>query len=80
MRTRVQKWGNSLAMRIPMAFAANMHIQNNSTVEITFWKGKMLVNPVKQGKWTLEKLLDEVNRDNIHDGVDTGKRTGKEVW
>ncbi len=30
MKIRVQKWGNSLAVRIPKAFAAEVHLQANA--------------------------------------------------
>ena len=80
MKTRVQKWGNSLAMRIPAAFAAEMHVENNSTVEMTFQEGKLIVASPRRRKWTLDGLLDDVNGDNIHGEFHTGEPVGKEAW
>lgn len=80
MKTRVQKWGHSLAMRIPSAFAADMHVQSDSTVEITLQEGKLIVSPLKRRKWTLNKLLDGVNKNNIHGEFQAGKPVGKETW
>jgi len=79
MRTRVQKWGNSLAMRIPTAFAADMHVENNSPVEMTLQEGRIVVSPLKQRKWTLHKLLEEVNEVNIHGELHAGKPVGREI-
>jgi antitoxin MazE len=80
MKTRVQKWGNSLAMRIPTAFAAEMHVVSNSTVEIALHEGKLIVSSPKRRKWTLGKLLEGVNRNNIHGEFHAGKPIGKEAW
>jgi antitoxin MazE len=42
MKTRVQKWGNSLALRIPKAFAAKAKLCEDAPVELTFVKGTLL--------------------------------------
>lgn len=80
MKTHVQKWGNSLAMRIPGVFAADMHIQNNSAVEMTLQKGRLIVRPVRKRKWTLDRLLEGINKNTIHSEFHTGKPVGKEAW
>jgi len=80
MKTRVQKWGNSLAMRIPAAFAADMHMQSDSTVEMTLQEGTLVVSPLKRRKWILDKLLKGVNKNNMHGEFRSGKPVGKESW
>ncbi len=57
MLTRVQKWGDGLALRIPEAVAAAMHLEDNSPVEISLVKGQMIMTPVSTTDWTLEELL-----------------------
>ena len=80
MLTKVQKWGNSLALRIPKSFAADAHIKNDSVVEISLVEGQIVVKPVTSPKWTLEELLAGVSTENIHHETDTGNAVGKEVW
>ncbi len=80
MKVRIQKWGNSLALRIPKALAEEVHIQKNTQVEISLVDGYMVVKPVKPPKWTLEVLLDGITEDNLHLEVETGPSIGKEIW
>lgn len=80
MRTKVHKWGNSLALRIPKAFAADAQIENDSVVEVLFLDGQIVVRPVVASKLTLEQLLAAVNAENLHHETDTGLAVGYEVW
>ncbi len=80
MRTKIQKWGNSLALRIPKAFALDAQLENNSCVEISIVEGKVVITPVPASNWTLDELLAGITKDNLHNEVDTGFAVGKEIW
>ena len=80
MRTRIQKWGNSLALRIPKSFATEVGLQRETTVEISLAEGKLIITPVAKPKPTLKQLLAKVTRENLHHEVDTGPATGNETW
>jgi antitoxin MazE len=80
MRTRVQKWGNSLALRIPKSFAAEVGLQKEASVEISLADGKLVITPVAEPKLTLKQLLARVTKGNLHHEVDTGPAVGKETW
>ena len=80
MRTKVQKWGNSLALRIPKAFALDAQIENNSEVEILLVDGQIVIKPIPKRQWTLEQLLSGITSENMHQEIDTGSAVGKEVW
>ena len=80
MLTKVQKWGNSLALRIPKAFALDAQLANNSFVEISISDGQIIIKPVPAPSWTLDELLAGINEDNIHHEVDTGIALGNETW
>ncbi|MBN1317734.1 MAG: AbrB/MazE/SpoVT family DNA-binding domain-containing protein [Anaerolineales bacterium] len=80
MHTKVQKWGNSLALRIPKAFAFDARIENNSVVDISLVDGQIVIKPVLTQDWTLEQLLSGITNDNIHQEIDTGDVVGNEVW
>ena len=80
MKTRVQKWGNSLALRIPKSFAAEIGFNSNSSVEMSLRGGKLVVMPAEKPKYTLKQLLSRVNKKNLHSEVDTGSSVGGEVW
>ncbi len=80
MRTRVQRWGNSLAVRIPKSFAAELQLDHDSEVDLTLVDGKLAVMPVQSPVFTLEQLLNDVTAGNLHQEVETGARVGQEVW
>ena len=80
MRTKVQKWGNSLAVRIPKAFAQEAHLTRDSLVEIALVDGRIVIEPASTTSWTLEQLLEGVTDDNIHHEIDAGGPVGNEAW
>jgi len=80
MLTKVQKWGNSLALRIPKAFALDAQLVNDSFVEISIVHGQIIITPVVAPSWTLEELLAGINKNNLHHEDDTGFAVGNEVW
>ena len=80
MLTKVQKWGNSLAVRIPKAFAADAQLENDSLVEITAVDGQIIIKPIAAPSWSLEELLAGITANNSHHEVDTGTAVGKEIW
>ena len=80
MRTRVQKWGNSLALRIPKSFANEVGLQRETSVEVSLADGKLVITPVTQPKLTLKQLLAKVTKENLHREVDTGHVVGNETW
>jgi len=80
MRTRVQKWGNSLALRIPKSFAAEVGLHKEASVDISLADGELVIRPVTEPKLTLKQLLARVTKQNLHREVDTGPTVGKETW
>ena len=81
MRTRIQKWGNSLALRIPKSFADEVQLERGSLVEVSLADGKLLISPVKEEEGiTLEQLLAGVTEENLHSEIDTGEAAGIEIW
>ena len=80
MRARVQKWGNSLALRIPKPFATEIGLQRNSPVEVSLVDGRLVIVPVVELAFTLEGLLAQVSEDNLHGEIETGPAVGKEAW
>jgi len=79
MKTRVQKWGNSLAVRIPKYLIRETGLEYNAAVEMIVEDGKLVIQRSEETP-TLELLLAEVTKDNLHASVDTGEAVGKEVW
>ncbi len=78
MKVQVQKWGNSLALRIPKSYAVETKIENGSTVEVAVQKGAIVVKPVFEEKVTLDEMLAKITGENLHTEVDFGKPEGRE--
>jgi antitoxin MazE len=57
MKTRIQKWGNSLVLRIPKSFASEVGLQNESPVDLSMEDGKLIIAPVAKPELTLKQLL-----------------------
>jgi len=79
MRISVQKWGNSLAVRIPKAIAAETDLVDGAVVDLKLVRGKVILAPVRIKKHRLDDLLSGVTNDNLHHEVETGRPVGNEV-
>ena len=80
MKTTVQKWGNSLAVRIPKVVAADAKLAQYSLVELSLEDGRLVVTPVARPAQSLNELLTRITDENIHSDVDWGPAVGKEAW
>lgn len=77
MQTVVQKWGNSLGVRIPSIYAKEFEIKNGSFVDIREEDGRIVITPKRN---SLDDLLQRVTVENMHDPVETGVSIGNEEW
>jgi antitoxin MazE len=80
MKSKVQKWGNSLAVRIPKAFAEEIGLEPHTPVEVSVEEGKLVVSRSQPLSMSLEQLLRGITPDNLHQEVDTGTAVGNEAW
>ena len=80
MRCKVQKWGNSLEIRIPKAFANEVGFQQDGEVDISVVDGQLVISQWVGRTPSLEDLLAGVTEDNLHSEVFSGSAVGKEAW
>ena len=80
MLAKVQKWGNSLALRIPKTFALEAKLENDSPVDLSMVNGQLLVRPIIKKKQELAQLLAAITEENLHKESETGEAVGKEIW
>jgi antitoxin MazE len=78
MKATIQKWGNSLGVRIPSIMAKDLMLQNGSEVELIEEADKIIIQPQKA--WRLETLLNAIDETNIHDEVEASGPIGNEAW
>lgn len=80
MKRRVQKWGNSLALRIPKSFAAEVGLAENAAVDLSVKEGRLVVEVEAEKPLRLEDLLDGITDENLHGEWRMGPAVGREVW
>ena len=78
MQVKVQAWGNSLGLRIPKAYAQELHVGPGSSLELSMEAGVLLAKP--SATVELNALLALVNPDNTHHELDWGEVSGDELW
>ncbi|GIO56840.1 MULTISPECIES: AbrB/MazE/SpoVT family DNA-binding domain-containing protein [Paenibacillus] len=74
---QVQKWGNSLGIRIPKSLALKVGLEEGSEVDLDVENGHLIIKPKSS---SLEELLTQVTPENIHKEISTGDPEGKEAW
>jgi antitoxin MazE len=79
MHVRVQKWGNSLAVRIPKPLAEDADVKEGTVLNLALSEGKVVATPVERKKLSLKQLLAKVTRKNLHAEVDFGPSVGREI-
>jgi antitoxin MazE len=77
MQIVVQKWGNSLGIRIPNLYVKEFDLRNGSSVEIIEESGKLVIVPKRL---SLDELLSKISSENLHNEVSTGSIVGVEEW
>ena len=79
MVAKIQKWGNSLAVRIPRSYARDARLISGSAVDISVRDGKIVVAPARRRRFRLDALLKAVTKSNRHREIDSGRRMGRET-
>jgi len=77
--SKIQKWGNSLAVRIPGAMARELEVSAGTPVEIRVEKDAIVLRPTKRRKYRLKDLLKNCKPHQLHGEVDFGPDVGREV-
>ena len=83
MKTEFLKWGNSLAVRVPSAFAREIGAAEGKRAEMVVENGALVVRvarPRKHRRYRLEDLVKGITPENRHSEVEWGPPVGNEIW
>lgn len=80
MKTKVARWGNSLALRLPKHLTTSYNISEGSDVEFVAEAQGLLVKPVSGRKYQLDDLLKGISKNNLHTEIESSGPRGKEIW
>ncbi|MDH4466595.1 MAG: AbrB/MazE/SpoVT family DNA-binding domain-containing protein [Bacteriovoracaceae bacterium] len=78
MTAKIQKWGNSLGVRIPKAIIEQASLCENAEVTVEHKNGAIMIFPVKT-RYVLNDLLEKITKKNLH-SEDDFTSEGNEVW
>ncbi len=79
MQTVVKKWGNSLGIRIPKIIVNDFSLKDGSIIEVDEQDDKIILY-TKKIVYSLDRMVENINSENIHCEIDSGKFLGWELW
>lgn len=82
MLTKIQKWGNSQGVRVPLKLLDEIKIAVGDEVDVAVQEGRIVVSPSQRirGKYRLEDLLAQMPKDYEPSEEDWGSPVGREDW
>ena len=80
MKTTIQRWGNSLAVRIPKALAQETALDEGDEVDPRADGDRIVVERPQPKSYRLRDLLAGVTKANHHAAADFGPPVGRENW
>ena len=79
-KTSVQKWGNSLGVRIPKSLAEEAAVGEGTPVDLSVSDGELIIRPLREAAYALENLVSQITKSNLHGEESFGETKGREVW
>ena len=79
MQTQIGKWGNSLAVRIPGAYAKDLGLREGLKLDISLLRGGLFFRLVSK-EYSLKELVAGITPQNVHEEMDWGEAVGREGW
>ncbi len=77
MQSHIQKWGNSLGIRLPIQLAKKLHLHSGSPVTIEIEDGRIVI---QTPQYNLETMLKEITSKNQHQQLLEDEKIGSEEW
>ena len=79
MIVTINKWGNSLGLRIPKIIAEKAKLSPGKELTITLTEDGQLLLKIREDKLTLADLVEGVKPENRHDLI-IDDEVGQEKW
>ena len=80
VETTIQKWGNSLAVRISKGVASRLALREGSRVQVREGKAGILIRHTPGARKSLQELVQTIRNEQLHGEETWGHARGKEVW
>lgn len=80
METTIQKWGNSLAVRLPKLVAQRLALREGVRVQVREEKRRVVISTAPVKRLSLRERVSRIRPEHLHGEIAWGKRRGKEIW
>ena len=80
MSTTIQKWGNSLGVRLPLELAYRYGLRQGSPVSLVAAPDTTMLEPLSAPHLNLTAMIGKISKRNLHKEFGWGNKLGKEVW
>jgi antitoxin MazE len=80
--SKVKKWGNSLAIRLPKEVVDKLGVIDGMHIRIDIHESKkeVTLRPQQKVVPSLEELVKKITPSNLHPETDWGAPRGNEFW
>jgi len=78
--TTISKWGNSLAIRIPLAIAKQAGLSKGDCVTLALKGDRSIVLRPSRRRYEASELIARITARNRHRETDWGRPQGGESW
>ena len=80
MEAKVQKWGNSVEIRIPSSILKSLNIKTNDILNIEQEEDKIVIRIPKKKKISLEERFNNYHGENLSKDFSWDDPMGEEIW
>ena len=79
VKTRIAKWGNSLAIRIPKPVAKEVRVGPGDFIAVNPVNGRIELQPDSKRVLTLQRFVAQITPENRYAAIETGQARSKEI-
>jgi len=80
MDIRLQKWGNSLGIRIPSNILKSLDLKSGDSVNIKEEDDSIIITKIKNNKISLEERIKSYEGSNLSKEFEWDEPQGREIW
>lgn len=80
MEAKIQKWGNSVEIRIPSSILKSLNIKTNDILNIEQEEDKIVIRIPKKKKISLEERFNNYHGENLSKDFSWDDPMGEEIW
>ena len=80
MEARLQKWGNSVGIRIPSNIMKSLILKINDVLELKTEENKIIITKTIRKTISLEERFKVYNGENLAKDFEWDEPQGREIW